>query len=115
MQLSNVSKILLIASAYLIPSIATRPAPLDALVKKEDCCDPNFFFPCLAIENFSCSPDDINLCSFQAEQDCRTQAGIETVVDIQNESPMILVVLALNETIRISIGKTQGIAFLYQE
>ncbi|THU90215.1 hypothetical protein K435DRAFT_802164 [Dendrothele bispora CBS 962.96] len=72
MQLSNVFKTLLVASACLMPSIAAGPTPLDTLVKKEDCCDPNFFFPCLATETLGCNPDNINLCSFMAEQDCQS-------------------------------------------
>ncbi|THV05888.1 hypothetical protein K435DRAFT_849630 [Dendrothele bispora CBS 962.96] len=59
MQLSNVFKTLLVASACLIPSIAAVPTPLEALVKKEDCCDPDFFFPCLLLENLNCSPDSL--------------------------------------------------------
>ncbi|KIK52982.1 hypothetical protein GYMLUDRAFT_88534 [Collybiopsis luxurians FD-317 M1] len=57
MQLSNIFKALLVASACLVPSIAAGPALLDALAKKEDCCDPNFFFPCLLAENLGCDPD----------------------------------------------------------
>jgi hypothetical protein len=44
-QFSNLLKSLLAASAILVPSIAAGPTPLEALAKREDCCDPNFFFP----------------------------------------------------------------------
>ncbi|KAJ7301927.1 hypothetical protein DFH08DRAFT_978353 [Mycena albidolilacea] len=70
MQFSNFLKSLLVASAILVPTIAAGPTPLEALAKREDCCDPDFFFPCMLAEIPLCDPDNINLCSFQAEQDC---------------------------------------------
>ncbi|KAK6996440.1 hypothetical protein R3P38DRAFT_3222083 [Favolaschia claudopus] len=72
MQFSTTLKALVFATACLIPSIAAGPTLADSasLAKKEDCCDPNFFYPCLAAENLGCTPDNINLCSYQSEQDC---------------------------------------------
>ncbi|KAJ6481329.1 hypothetical protein C8R47DRAFT_1135411 [Mycena vitilis] len=70
MQLSDILKAVVTVSAILVPSIAAGPTPLEALAKREDCCDPNFFFPCMLAEVALCGPDDINLCSYQAEQDC---------------------------------------------
>ncbi|KAK6996400.1 hypothetical protein R3P38DRAFT_3070756, partial [Favolaschia claudopus] len=59
MQFSTTLKALVFATACLIPSIAAGPTLADSgsLAKKEDCCDPNFFYPCLAAENLGCTPD----------------------------------------------------------
>ncbi|KAJ7181362.1 hypothetical protein C8R43DRAFT_1229287 [Mycena crocata] len=66
-------KSLLVAGAILVPSIVAGPTPLEASLakwKREECCDPDFFFPCMISEILLCSPDNIDLCSLQAEQDC---------------------------------------------
>jgi hypothetical protein len=57
MQFSNVFKTLLVTSACLVLSVAAVPTPLDALVKKEECCDPDFFFPCMIAEVVNCNID----------------------------------------------------------
>ncbi|KAK7006394.1 hypothetical protein R3P38DRAFT_2794119 [Favolaschia claudopus] len=42
----------------------------DSVAKKKKCCDPDFFYPCMTAQLLGCNPDNINLCSYQAEQDC---------------------------------------------